>query len=1207
MIYVLARVTDGTKVLAYMCTNVSVEEVSRASGAVNPNFKMVPPQELKDALSMTRKEMEDKGYKSAVASIYNKRNIVNMQLVNGEIQAEVSGGFPTLLAQTRDVAPHNPRGIILAEYTDLRGNVLGYCLALFNSKTNLFDLGRARVNALALQMESAQQAGYNMISNATLSVDEETGVQRIVRTGTGYETFKIISQATTTKAEQSGLTKIVSGGEKKRLGKTATTIINNVSESAGEVTGNVDLFRSLTPEQAKFLQLYYMTYTKQVFECLRKTSRLDISSEKLAKLDMYRVDSDIVWEYEGMEIGSHIGSFTCALGHLLKRAHIAKANNLLDANGEPAVLIFGLTCLSDFFNLNSEDLPVLSKAERIMVDEISYITELFNNKEVEVGWKNVELFKHFVVQLARKQYNETATSLEYLVGKNFADLLLGFVKLGIPFPKSATELFLTNATYSVGNIDSYRNILRTYVTRKVTDDRSVTEAINRRRIFEQYLGAGVYKVFKTICKKADNVTDFILDAKLQGVYGWNPENKSSGFRGMHDRSAKGLYYTCEGTMIQQFGVGKFTPDEFINLKKLLSAEYLIFNEYEYLRDSFRDSYYGYAQTLLTPMFEQAGFVAPDDSQLAHAITAVLVNSNNYYATLIDAYEGEHGKIKLYLGSNLTYKVNKICVENSLRDSANKLLNLTLSQKEKMQKLKVLLDKEASKPTSLSRAETQAFLLKLRRNEHSSGVLKDQVLSLNSLLYSKDLDDIRISFTWGVFTVVRNEDATIGYKVKFIDDYCTDATDLDSVVSGKVTSVKLVRPIFDTVGDTIMLSDKTMQGNKAVAKFQWVKKDNILVTLNVGNGKEYSFTVFKAEITAQKILKELRKSHFKDTTLGRVDLRSGIVKYKTTKTLSGAVANGIIDDVTSDSTLVVNFKNFEVRTYINDITEMERGSGIFKVKFLVIVVNKKGKEIHRADSIIRIVKLSAIEGINLEQAYNGMVSLSLNFTLPIWSLVPKPSGIVFNTNGTSDFFTLPDECIVRELDKAVKQASSASKGKATDKPSTKAKTKREEEEDKIVVCPPVYIRGRMPDVIDKTDVYHALLYCYDYDDKVTKYTPDTDMLLSRATPYSELPYGSKALLQRDIAFHVSVYGVDLSGFKLPFEINTFITPENNPDFFNELKDAYSFTVDNRKGIEDEVIFALNVVESILRYNRMTTKQRKYADVVMEHYKQAIGQA
>lgn len=1187
MIYVLARVTDGQKLLAYMCTDISVEAISKTTGPMNPNFRMVPPQELTDAVQCTRKEMEEKGYSASVASVYNKRNVVNIKLVNGVLQSEVSGGYPTLLASTRNVIPNTPSGIILCEYRTLKNALMGYCLAIFNPQTSLFDLGRAGAKPLAIQMDNAQQAGYNLVSNAVLSVNQDTRESEIVDYAQGFERFTVVEQVTTTEKREN-LTKIVTGGDKKKIGKTATTIISNISETAEEVTGNVDMFRALTPEQAKFIQLYYMRYTKQVFECLRKTSRLDISTEKLAKLDMFRVDSDIEWEYTGIKIGSRIGSFTCALGHPLKRAHTAEAKNLLDNSGEKAKLIFGLTCLSDFFNLNSEDIPVLSKAERIMVDEIAYITEMFNNKTVPSGWEKVDLFLHLITSLSTKKHNETTTSLEHLVGKDLADLLMGFIHYDIPYPKSATELFLTNLSYRIGDTDNYRMELGTYITRKKTNKRTEQSIKNRRRVFEEYFGAEGYRLFCKSCKRSDIVLDFLLDAKVQGDFGWDPDNKSSGFRGTHNEQARRIFNYGEVTLRKQYGLKRYTGEEFAQLRRLLNIAGSLGTKLGLNNMSPLATSPYYVKQALEELLKQAGFNGQEDGMLINAIASNILDPD-YSQTILADCARKPQSTTLILDSNNRVEDG---VER-LKASVFKLSNITDAQKVKLDKFKKLIGELGEKPIGIPRDDLRNTTVLINS---STTELRKEFATFRDLIYSNTTDsaDFNLHFSFGKFRFERLTDETkitVTLKTDYTVKLGGEQKEFEEML------VPLLKPRLRVQNGELIISNE--QGQEVV-KLNFDTKNCVKAYFMCKDKQLLRVSIEKHGL----MVDEIKKALFANPVSKLFDsssVRENLKRYKTVKTLLDPI---VLDRASTDRTklCVINFGTFSVHTVLKSIMETGDDTGIFNVALTTQILDTKGKLIYEADSLSKVSRLADVNNPTLSMNTHAQISLLLKAIHGVWVLTPKASGIVFQTNVTEPF-TLPANCTLKaplKEDKAGADKQAVGKEKASKDTAKKGKTSKGADKSNKEDSKPVYSRDEMPDPMDYSNVYHALIYCYNYDEQENKYTQSSDVLLSAGTPYEKLKYGDKAILQRDIAYHVSTYGVDLGQFRLPFEINLFVTSSTEPDLFKSIREAYEYYT-NKGNVSEEISFVMSVAQSVIRWNKLTNKQRKHIDKLIEAYK------
>ncbi len=223
------------------------------------------------------------------------------------------------------------------------------------------------------------------------------------------------------------------------------------------------LYKLLNDEQVKLLKRYYLWYSQDLFINARKDTSLGYKDKnrlaiKQSQLNSLR-NSGGQWYYAGFVDTGYDGGGYCTLGHKLRYMHVAwdvtvsdleetffgerydkDIENLLD---EESCIIFGIKCISDFFEVDSDCTQALQRAQR---DSLKDMELMYSQYKDGVADEVVGSFglMDTIVGIVEKRDKRG----KLFGGKNFVpvfgkDGLVEFYKqfrqLNMPVPKSLIQ------------------------------------------------------------------------------------------------------------------------------------------------------------------------------------------------------------------------------------------------------------------------------------------------------------------------------------------------------------------------------------------------------------------------------------------------------------------------------------------------------------------------------------------------------------------------------------------------------------------------------------------------------------------------------------------------------------------------------------------------------------------------------------------------
>lgn len=163
------------------------------------------------------------------------------------------------------------------------------------------------------------------------------------------------------------------------------------------------LYSYLTPEQIKTLKRYYLWFSQRIFTDAQKDPTLGMKSQialqrKKADLDQLR-NTGGMWHYAGFVDMGYKGAGFCTLGHPLRYLHLAWDVTVSDIETaffgenydddfEAAInsnncIVFGIKCISDFFEVDKECMKALQKAQRDSLKDMALMYGYYESNKVD--------------------------------------------------------------------------------------------------------------------------------------------------------------------------------------------------------------------------------------------------------------------------------------------------------------------------------------------------------------------------------------------------------------------------------------------------------------------------------------------------------------------------------------------------------------------------------------------------------------------------------------------------------------------------------------------------------------------------------------------------------------------------------------------------------------------------------------------------------
>ena len=217
-----------------------------------------------------------------------------------------------------------------------------------------------------------------------------------------------------------------------------------------------ELYGMLTPDQLEVLRRYYLAVSQESFETQVGT-KLQLKSSKLAVLNSLR-KTGLYWQYAGYIDMGDTGSIHCERGHALRYVHLAWDSGSADLDTtfwgnnyslsiasvleSPNCLVFGASCVSDFFEVDREKMKLqLMKLQRESVEDMHLLHTVYKNNLVDLYKDSFALFDSLMSKLV---LNDSRNSLfgktdEVILPRLLTSFYLQFKASGMVYPYSLIQ------------------------------------------------------------------------------------------------------------------------------------------------------------------------------------------------------------------------------------------------------------------------------------------------------------------------------------------------------------------------------------------------------------------------------------------------------------------------------------------------------------------------------------------------------------------------------------------------------------------------------------------------------------------------------------------------------------------------------------------------------------------------------------------------
>lgn len=218
------------------------------------------------------------------------------------------------------------------------------------------------------------------------------------------------------------------------IGRDNRNIAKNAKIAAEDEIDSNDVFKSMTKEQRKVIQDYYMWYTVSIYENMAKGMRFKAKESKVETLAQLRGEDE--WEFAGIKDMGFLGASKCELGHSLRYEYHAVARD--ESGKEIDRIVFGETCSGDFFEISKEDMAKLVKIRMMMTDEIKIMADITTNHTEKEEWEKIQLLVDVLKRIAK--IGNTKELMYNIYGEKIANTLANFLNVNLPFPESLVLL-----------------------------------------------------------------------------------------------------------------------------------------------------------------------------------------------------------------------------------------------------------------------------------------------------------------------------------------------------------------------------------------------------------------------------------------------------------------------------------------------------------------------------------------------------------------------------------------------------------------------------------------------------------------------------------------------------------------------------------------------------------------------------------------------
>lgn len=276
------------------------------------------------------------------------------------------------------------------------------------------------------------------------------------------------------------------------------------------------------------LSMYYTYRSKLLFSeavnngtvksnltALARGRNANYMKNKMATMQALR-GADGVWTYAYFIDTGYLGGGTCTLGHRLRFQHIAIdvnrvsegdliALSVLPGDGDTvnasyhinssqmatyesqgALIRFGINCLADFFEVDPETIKGLKEIQRVAIDEMAELMEIYESGKAEDVKKSYAFFDELMQYLTVRDARRLATGKPTLLSSEENALYTRFKELGMVYPRSfirsiRQKIFgIPVRKYTRSNMqgrkvdmEAFCNMVRDYIHSRITCDAEV--------------------------------------------------------------------------------------------------------------------------------------------------------------------------------------------------------------------------------------------------------------------------------------------------------------------------------------------------------------------------------------------------------------------------------------------------------------------------------------------------------------------------------------------------------------------------------------------------------------------------------------------------------------------------------------------------------------------------------------------------------------
>jgi len=222
------------------------------------------------------------------------------------------------------------------------------------------------------------------------------------------------------------------------------------------------LYDMLSPDQEKLLKRYYLWYSQRLFSEAQKDPTFGMKDKNRIKAKKEQLDSlklqGGMWHYAGFIDTGYDGGGYCTLGHRLRYLHIAwditqsdieatffgqdydkDIEEIIENNSD--CIIFGIKCISDFFEVDKTCTQNLQRAQRESIKDMEQMYSYYMDGIVDEVCDSFSNMDTFVKRIKIQDMKNSISDKDYkpILRNGLAQFYLQFRELGMPVPKSLVQ------------------------------------------------------------------------------------------------------------------------------------------------------------------------------------------------------------------------------------------------------------------------------------------------------------------------------------------------------------------------------------------------------------------------------------------------------------------------------------------------------------------------------------------------------------------------------------------------------------------------------------------------------------------------------------------------------------------------------------------------------------------------------------------------